>query len=252
MIDPETLPTRARRVYQRLIAGGLEVYLRDVTSDTRIATFMCVVRMRRGPDTYHAHGGYGCHPDARVAAVRALTEAAQSRMSFIQGGREDLTDPSHDVVIESDAEFALDGGNQADFASVPTAEHALVGDDVAWIVERFKAVGLSQVVAIDLTRPELSVPVVRVVVPRANRGRYTICTSDSGHRRARHSLAFIEDVNAIRSTFDGTMRSWRLSRTFRNTTVRRSSSLARASLGPKLASLSMPNFALLFAAVTSA
>ena len=40
----------------------------------------------------NAHSGCGTHPDARIALTRALTEAAQSRLTCIQGGREDLPD----------------------------------------------------------------------------------------------------------------------------------------------------------------
>ena len=36
---------------------------------------------------------------------------------------------------------------------------------MAWLLERLRAVGIEQVVAVDLTRPELAIPVVRVVVP---------------------------------------------------------------------------------------
>jgi ribosomal protein S12 methylthiotransferase accessory factor len=167
VIDPRTLPVRARRIYERLAASGLTVYLRDVTSETRIATFMCLITMPQGAHRHLVHGGYGCHPDARVAAVRSLTEAAQSRVSFIQGGREDLPDLVQEITIDSDPDQAFGSGPQGDFASVPTVENKLVGDDVSWIVERFNSVGLTQVVAIDLTRPELGVPVVRVVVPGA-------------------------------------------------------------------------------------
>ena len=38
------------------------------------------------------NGGFGCHPHRSVAFVRAVAEAAQSRLSFIHGGRDDLTD----------------------------------------------------------------------------------------------------------------------------------------------------------------
>ena len=40
----------------------------------------------------NAFSGCGTHPDARIALTRALTEAAQSRLSCIQGGRENLPD----------------------------------------------------------------------------------------------------------------------------------------------------------------
>jgi len=165
LIDPATLPLRARRVHGRLVAGGLSVYLRDATSETRIATFECIVTERQGHRGHVAHGGCGSHPNARVAALRALTEAAQSRVSFIQGGREDLPRFLNDHVADPDRDFG--SGPVGDFSDVPLTENLTVGDDIASILEGFKRVGLLQVIAVDLTRPELGIPVVRIIVPGA-------------------------------------------------------------------------------------
>ncbi|MFQ5467059.1 MAG: YcaO-like family protein, partial [Kiloniellaceae bacterium] len=38
-------------------------------------------------------------------------------------------------------------------------------DDVTWELARLRAVGIEQVAAVDLTKPEFQVPVVRVVIP---------------------------------------------------------------------------------------
>ena len=37
--------------------------------------------------------------------------------------------------------------------------------DLAWELERLRAAGIEQVVVVDLTRPELRIPVVKVVIP---------------------------------------------------------------------------------------
>jgi ribosomal protein S12 methylthiotransferase accessory factor len=52
-----------------------------------------------------------------------------------------------------------------DFRDVPTREADSIGDDVAWILQRLQAAGIRQVVAVDLTKAELGLPVVRVVIP---------------------------------------------------------------------------------------
>jgi len=147
--------------------SGLKVYLRDITSDTRIAAIECVVVEPCGSARYKAHGGYGSHPDSRVALTRAVTEAAQSRLAYIQGGREDLPDftGSHGPI--SDPELVFGSCRIRPFREVPTRESREIDSDVSWLLERFAAVGMTQVVAIDLTRPELGIPVVRVVVPHA-------------------------------------------------------------------------------------
>ena len=38
-------------------------------------------------------------------------------------------------------------------------------DDLLYLLDELRALGIDRVVAVDLTRPEIGVPVVRVVVP---------------------------------------------------------------------------------------
>ena len=54
---------------------------------------------------------------------------------------------------------------QRDFRHVPSHEAATCADDLDWILDRLRAVGIAGVVTLDLTRPEMGVPVVRVVIP---------------------------------------------------------------------------------------
>ena len=52
-----------------------------------------------------------------------------------------------------------------DFASVENFDFESFEAEVAWIVERLGSEGIRQVIAVDLTRSEFGVPVVRVVAP---------------------------------------------------------------------------------------
>jgi ribosomal protein S12 methylthiotransferase accessory factor len=167
LIAHDTLPARAARLLRRLRAAGLLVYLRDVTSDTRIPTILGLVAESRQGGFFVCHGGYGCHPDARVAVVRALTEAVQSRMACIQGGREDLARHGSLKPERGNPDELYGAGPSTSFAAIASRENRHIGDDVSQILEGFCLAGLSQVVAFDLTRPELQVPVVRVIVPLA-------------------------------------------------------------------------------------
>jgi ribosomal protein S12 methylthiotransferase accessory factor len=48
---------------------------------------------------------------------------------------------------------------------VPTFESDTIGADIAWSLERLRAVGVDQVVVVDLTLEQFQIPVVRVVIP---------------------------------------------------------------------------------------
>ncbi len=166
LIDLETLPPRALVLVRKLRRAGLLVYLRDATSTGGIATLDCAIVELQGDGCHMAHGGSGTHPDARVAVSRALTEAAQSRLGHIQGGREDLP-----AIVGTrrpfDPEEVYGRGDVRPFSAVPSHEHAHIDDDIRFVLERLARDGFRQVVAVNLTRPEVGVPVVRVVIPNA-------------------------------------------------------------------------------------
>lgn len=161
-----SLPTRARRLVYRLERAGLTVYLRDLTSTAGIATVTCNVVERHLDGRCSVHGGSGTHPDARVAVTRALTEAAQSRVGHIQGGREDLPEIVSPPA-EVDVEAVFGAGEVVPFSALPSVELPDVDADVRLILDRLAGDGFPSVVAVDLTRPELGIPVVRVVIPGA-------------------------------------------------------------------------------------
>ena len=164
LIDLDTLPPRPRTLVRKLRRAGLTIYLRDVTSTVGIPTLTCTIVERLLSGDQLAHGGCGTHPDARVAAARALTEAAQSRVGHIQGGREDL--PRILAPIRSfDAEEVFGGGGVRPFSSIRSYELPGVDDDVRLMLNRLRADRFSQVIVFDLTRPDVRVPVLRVVVP---------------------------------------------------------------------------------------
>lgn len=165
LIDLETLPTRQLKVARKMRRAGLTVHVRDVTGATGIPSFDCVCIERKLDGHHLVHGGAGAHPDARVAVSRALTEAAQSRLSHIQGGREDLPHILEHNDGLCDPENAFGPAEMRSFAAVKSYEHATIDDDIRFMLDRIPRAGLDRVIAVDLTRPELGVPVVCVVIP---------------------------------------------------------------------------------------
>jgi ribosomal protein S12 methylthiotransferase accessory factor len=165
LIDHDSLPHRERLLVERFRAAGLLIYLRDLSASVGFPTFDCtVVEPQLGG--YVVHGGCGTHPDARVAVSRALTEAAQSRVACIQGGREDLPE-----IIAPPRNFDPDAfygqGEVQMFADVQSFQHDTVDEDIRFLLSRARARGFERVVAFDLTRPELGVPAVRIIMPKA-------------------------------------------------------------------------------------
>jgi ribosomal protein S12 methylthiotransferase accessory factor len=170
VLDLDTVDDGAcREVLEKFERANIAVTVWDTTSDVGIAAFYCLV-VGRGDDAADPEFGGGCHPAREVALLRALTEAAQARTTYIAGSRDDFAmedySPEHRA-RRLRACRALTDGQPAvrDFHDVPTRDADSLGDDVGWALDRLRAVGIRQVVVVDLTKPEFGLPVVRVVVP---------------------------------------------------------------------------------------
>jgi ribosomal protein S12 methylthiotransferase accessory factor len=161
------LPRTAARLVRKLQLAGLEVQLLDLTLSSSIPTIHCmIVDPYAPPTTVDTHSGCGTHPDARIALVRALTEAAQTRMTFIQGGREDLPEIAPDRGASSAAPLRR-GERIVAFDDIESHEHPSINEDVAFMLERLRQSGFEHVVVVDITKADIGIPVVRVIVPRA-------------------------------------------------------------------------------------
>lgn len=157
-------------VLERLDAAGLEIAAFDVTSDLGIPVFYATLLDRRF-ERSHPGIGAGCHLAPEVALLRALTEAVQVRMTYITGARDDLspdefTDLGRMRKVEPVGRLmrhAEDLRSFDDVASPPIGK--TFADDLFFLLKRLEEVGIEQVIAVDLTKPDVEVPVVKVVIP---------------------------------------------------------------------------------------
>lgn len=154
---------------QKFTAAELSCAIWDATCDTGVPTFLSVVSE---PDAAADHLGLGSgtHPDPTIALHRTLNEAAQVRLNYISGAREDLFQAEYSEAgrIAKRAEFdgLLDGprGVRA-FADVKGVTNKTLGGDLDWLKDRLWHAGLAEIAVVDLTRAEFDIPVVRVIIP---------------------------------------------------------------------------------------
>ncbi|WP_306111012.1 MULTISPECIES: YcaO-like family protein [Roseovarius] len=169
-IDPASVDDpRCRDALNRLVGAGLDVGLWDTTSDVGVPSFRCMI-CEAGDSHGHIGIGDGCHPDRAIALLRAVTEAAQTRLTYISGARDDL-DPSE---FTTEAVAARGRYVRHLIANAPPARSFLDGpnvttetfeDDLALLLARLSSAGIDQVVTVDLSRPEFGISVIRAVIP---------------------------------------------------------------------------------------
>lgn len=160
-------------ILDKFESAGMHVGVWDVTTDTGIPVFVCMIAddSSLGPWRPLASAtGSGCHPCRNIALMRALTEAAQTRLTVIAGSRDDLSLATyrrgHDrAVTEDTAHMIAAAGGGRDFTDGPDHTAVSFYDDVTWELEQLHAARIEQIAVVDLTLPELQIPVVRVVIP---------------------------------------------------------------------------------------
>jgi len=169
-VDPDTVDDpRCRQAMDRITEAGLQLGIWNTTSDIGIASFHCAI-CETGSASGHIGIGDGCHPDRAIALLRALTEAAQTRLTYISGARDDL-DPEEfsDTARAWRGQYVQDLIQNAnaveDFRLCPSHQTASFDEDLTLLLTQLSVVGIPQVVIVDLSRPDIDISVVRAVIP---------------------------------------------------------------------------------------
>ncbi|MDI1430201.1 YcaO-like family protein [Polyangium sorediatum] len=172
-LDPSTVDdATCRTLLDRLEDADVLTCLWEITSDIGVPAFCCTI-VDRDPNPLRPVApmtGFGCHPARGVALLRAITEAAQTRLTLITGARDDVRASGHgpEDDLRAARHFLREHGEapgRRAFREAPDHLGETFDTDVAWEIDRLRAAGLHQVVAVDLTRSEFGIPVVRVVIP---------------------------------------------------------------------------------------
>ncbi|HEV2575711.1 MAG TPA: YcaO-like family protein [Acidobacteriaceae bacterium] len=156
--------------------AGLFPVVRDITSELGIPAFFASVCDESITGHPMAHCGLGAHPNAAVAVRRALLEVAQSRCVDIQAVREDITPPGAAIgrfsahtrrvdVINRESWCFGPSKHLRKFADIASYHFATIEEDLQFLLDRFTAAGLTQVIVVDFTPDQSTYSVVRVIVP---------------------------------------------------------------------------------------
>jgi ribosomal protein S12 methylthiotransferase accessory factor len=146
--------------------AGRRVWVLDVTSDLGVPTYVAIMHwMKNGHENIEF--GSGAHFDRRIALLRALTELSQFLSIGMMGGGGGEK-PSLDGVTPLRLEnypFLLPAGQQVAIPEVGVMVPLdSVREQVEACIEIARRAGHDFIV-LDQTRPDVEVPVVRVIVP---------------------------------------------------------------------------------------
>ena len=173
-IDLDTVgDTDCRELLDKYERAGIAVVVWGVTSDVGIPAFFSLITDRTNNPLHlmPPANGSGCHPVREVALLRALTEAAQGRLTYIAGSRDDIPRADYKRMfslrdLQHYRQLAEARGPRRDFLDIPSRKFATFQEDVEWELEKLESVGIKSVIVVDLTKPEFRLPVVRVIIPQ--------------------------------------------------------------------------------------
>jgi ribosomal protein S12 methylthiotransferase accessory factor len=168
VVDSTTLDSDNRDLVGAIADAGLVVALRILPSAFDVPVFAATIApgLERPTPPHAAFSGYGAHLDPRVAASRALTEAVQSRLALISGSRDDLWPSEYSRVMDHRAatewtESIIRADAEVDFSALTDQSGSTFDDDLKRLLGRLTE---RDVISVDLTREEIGVPVVKVIV----------------------------------------------------------------------------------------
>jgi putative methanogenesis marker protein 1 len=180
------------RMIGRFDRAGVRLFLRDITSELNVPAYYAA-SFEQVAHGALAHEGMGAHPDPEVALTRAVTEAAQSRAADIQGSREDIgywrRRAGNGKVTGTEWSLTMPAFTTK---SLKTSgrRHSDIRDDIFWMAERLACSGMRRILVADLTRSDLDVCVVRVIVPGLE------CVSIDEYRVGPRALAAVAEAQA--------------------------------------------------------
>lgn len=145
--------------------ANMSVSIWNLTGELGIPAYSCAITETNSLRSLGTFTGSGAHLSHEIALARALTEAAQTRLTLITGSRDDIypeyyqqlsKQKNHVSNIAANAHFGIN--NQKLISDTLDAQ-------LHTIKQRLKQRGYQKIITINHTKPQLNIPVVHLFVP---------------------------------------------------------------------------------------
>lgn len=154
----------------RIERAGLELALFDITTDLGIAVVAALLMPREAQllrPLRHVDLtlGAGASLDPFVAAARAISEAVQSRMTFIGGARDDLLPEIFERPADRSLLEAFDMEPVANIEGLPSYRSTSSAQGLSILVEHLRKRNIRKLYTVDLQPSWLPVNVIKIIAP---------------------------------------------------------------------------------------
>lgn len=174
LVSNESLPKEISKLVTRIEERNFKFYCRYVPNQFSIPYFCSFILDSHPFMPVFASEGFGCHPNKKIALVRSITEAAQSRLSHIHGGRDDIINryylfsPKEEAEFNEKFETKVSRGKKISFNEIESLDFNKTSSETMLneLVNLLKNLGFKKVGRITLTSKQDPVSVVRIIVPQ--------------------------------------------------------------------------------------
>lgn len=166
--------------------NNIKIHLFDLTADINIPTIAASADDTVLKDPGLLSLGVGTHLNPEIAVLRALTEVAQSRATQIQGSREDTTradfmrKAGYERMKKINKHYFDEHEDKINFDNIEDKSSNYIDEDLNIAKEEIQKANIDKILYKDLTRPEIGVNVVRVIIPTME--LYSIDKTRAGYR----------------------------------------------------------------------
>ncbi|MFB3926141.1 MAG: YcaO-like family protein [Syntrophales bacterium] len=154
-------------ILDRFEKADIEIVAKDITSDIGVPVVGAFSRDLVYRNMFPVNG-FGAHIDPRVAMVRALLEIATTRALFIQKHGIERMCEAMPLYLQGDGEeddHRFYAYRQKGLKELEIGYDRDILRDIKAMTARLESRGLSRVIAVNLTRPDIGIPTVRMIVP---------------------------------------------------------------------------------------
>ena len=186
-IDLESIESElVNDIIEKVESEGIKIKLMDFTADIKIPTIAASADDTVTKDAGLLTLGMGTHLDPEVAILRALTEVAQSRATQINGAREDTVradfarEAGYERMKRINKYYFRDEEEKINLSNIENKSTSSITKDIEIVKNELMANDIEKILYVDLTRPELDVSVVRIVIPEME--LYALDPTRAGYR----------------------------------------------------------------------
>jgi ribosomal protein S12 methylthiotransferase accessory factor len=161
---------RVSEIIDKFEQQGVVVRLWSLPTDTGVPTVVAASDDEKMRDASLLVMGAGSHTDPEIAALRALTEVAQSRATQIHGAREDTNRESVARMIGYERMKRLNKHwlekprEMIELDELEAMATTSIDSDIRVVLERLQNVANSVIIS-DITVSAIGVPAVRAIIP---------------------------------------------------------------------------------------